>query len=199
MHHSQSVECATASSLVPQGLWTNMGHPVYGAFAWCQQKCTFNGLVPEVVISVREPYSFYRSLFTYGWKCQYAAVCVPYHVSNFSRFMEWIYSGNRNVAQSRHVANACGTPCAYDHVLHTESLGDDWIRLVEALALPRRPLPWANPTSNNQPVGRGPPPPTVFTSRVVEIINELEANMFDEFGYEHRQAPFELSSHHHDE
>jgi len=62
-----SVECATSTSLVPDGLWSNLGHPIYGAVDMCRRKCTFNGVQPELIISIREPYSWYRSLFTYGW------------------------------------------------------------------------------------------------------------------------------------
>ena len=55
-----SIECATEGHrMVDDLLWTNLGHM---RNAWgghvdaCRAECTFNGMAPKVVVSVRDPY-----------------------------------------------------------------------------------------------------------------------------------------------
>ena len=83
------------------------------------------------------------------------------------------------------------TPCVYDHVLRTESLADDWITLLIKTGNPLWRIPRSNPTVDGP---LGPPPRTVFTQEVVDIINRVEASVFTEFGYQRRAAPFELGA-----
>lgn len=63
-----------------------------------------------------------------------------------------------------------------------------WYRMLSTLELPLVALPHSNPTK----LYMRPPPPTIFTWEVVEIIDRLESSVFDEFGYVRREAPFEL-------
>lgn len=167
-----------------------MGHTHIGSVRNCLARCTFDGVAPQIVMTVREPYSYYRSLFTYAWACAYSAVCIPAGVDDFAGFMEWV-NNNRHVTQIRAIDRACGQPCHVDHLLRTEHLGTDWLRLMEHLSLPLSPLPWSNPTKRTG-TNAGPPPPTLYTVRVVEIIDNIDARIFSEYGYRQRQAPFQL-------
>ena len=68
--------------------------------------------------------------------------------------------------------------------------------------MPLVQLPHTNPTGSG--CGRrlssaaphrqlgGCPPPTTFTDEILGIIEELDAEMFDVWGYARRQAPFEM-------
>ena len=49
-------------------LWTNMGHIILPSDVdMCRERCTFNGVPPKVVITIREPYSFWKSLYSFAW------------------------------------------------------------------------------------------------------------------------------------
>jgi hypothetical protein len=120
-----SIECATQSTLVPMGMWSNLGH--LGSF-WhkdrgnvrqCMERCTFLGMRPKVIITIREPYTFWRGRYTY-------------HMESLRRrgmrtFAEFMGSPQRPGAwpdgqtpQSYDIHTACGNPCIYDYALHTE-------------------------------------------------------------------------------
>ena len=64
-----------------------------------------------------------------------------------------------------------------------------WYQLLLTLELPLVALPHSNPTK----LYMRPPPPTVFTQEIEEIVSRLESEVFDEFGYARREAPFELT------
>lgn len=93
-------------------------------------------------------------------------------------------------AQSALIASKCGQPCDADHILRTERLATDWLAMLYNLSLPPIELPRTNPTG----VSEHPSvPSTVFTREIVDVIHRLDANLFDEFGYQHRwDVPFEL-------
>ena len=88
----------------------------------CRERCTFNGVPPKVVITTREPYSFWRSLFTYAWAGQYAQVTYSMtgcptsrsdheSSSRFLCFMRWASTQTRfrwGVSQSANIRTACG-------------------------------------------------------------------------------------------
>ena len=185
-----SIECATQQTLVPQGIWTNMGHTWGSAVEDCKRRCPHH----KVVVSIREPYSWWRSLFTYAFRCSWAAVCLPRgYPRTFAGFMDWARR-NPKQAQSAHIHNACGDPCQYDYLLKTERLIADWINLVRREHLPLYKLPRINMASNrNSDQPRNQPPPTVFTEEILQIIHELDGPMFDEFGYARRTSAFELT------
>ena len=206
-----AIECATeGQDMVTQGLLSNLGHATKARVDQCKASCVHFGVVPETVISIREPYSWWRSLYAYAWACSYARVCTK---DNFVGFMRRAKS-NGEVAQSTYIKRMCGQPCNADYYLHTERLQDDWLSLLTRLGLPLVGLPenGSNPTKSaalswmdylhTNPInairttllgGSGEVPPTFFTQEVVDIIHSLDAPMFSEFRYPKRtDTPFEL-------
>lgn len=88
-------------------------------------------------------------------------------------------------------------PCKFDYVLRTERLIADWLDLLTTLQLPLYELPHSNPTVDRDTwpsAAAVPPDRAVFDAEVLEIIHELDAPMFDVWGYARRtaEAPFEL-------
>ena len=181
-----SIECATQGhDLVDLGLFTNMGHTSERAVDQCRNLCTNRGAAPKTVISIREPYSWWRSLYVYGYICSYASTCTS---SDFHTFMRQAKPG---IAQSNYIRRECGRPCNADYLLRTETLAEDWLGLLRTLGLPLVGLPHANPTGAKS---RRETPPTVFTQEIVDIIHSFDSAMFTEFGYPKRtDAPFELT------
>lgn len=177
-----------------------MGHTTWhGHIEWCSERCTFHGVAPQVVVSVRNPYSYWRSLFTYAWVGIGSNLAIPDGVSTFGGFVQWADEQARAtdndmfaLSMSFALLLACGRPCRYDYVLHTETLSSDWLHLLTTLELPLVALPHSNPTQ----LQSRPPPPTVFTNEVRAVIHRLERSVFDEFGYERRMRTFELNSSH---
>ena len=147
---------------------------------------------PTPPFSCRDPYSWWRSLYTYGYICWEASVCTKDDFHTFMRKADYpgIHgsSGGR-AAQSLYIERECGSPCSADHILRTENLSLAWLDLLRGLSLPLVGLPSVNPTG--RPRGRTPPP-TNFTQEMCDIIHRLDAVMFTEFGYAKRTCPFEL-------
>jgi len=185
------VECATEGQPEFTGRWTNMGHTWMSAVNVCKNRCTVGGQPPKVVVSLRDPYRFWRSLFTYAWYGAYSAIRIPAGVHDFAGFVLWARDHPEH-SQSQSIRRACGRPCAHDFLLHTESLQNDWVRLLAALDMPLVGLPRINPTASHDRTARTAPP-TVFTREVVDIIDNLEESLFTEFGYARRtDVPFTI-------
>ena len=194
-----SVECA-ATPLRERGLWIDMGHvkSVDDVNA-CASKCTFDGRRPKVAVSVRDPYSYYASLYIMA----YAGRAVLHTRLDFPTFMETYVARQPPLSllprggdkAYRHsltltLAAACGWPCRYDYLLRTESLAADWAALLRGARMPLAPpLPRVNEALHK----RGVPPTIAFTPRVLEIVASVDAGMFDAFGYARRTAPFNYS------
>jgi hypothetical protein len=150
------------------------------------------------VVSIREPYSYWQSLFSYAWvwccTCDQHSTWTNTCVDRSVDFVTFIGRANtqRNTyrAQSMEIAKACGHPCSnVDFFLHTERMQDDWLAMLTSLGIPRVGLPRANPTVSKDT----PPPPAVFTQEILDVIHDVDANMFREFGYPKRtDAPFTL-------
>ena len=211
-----SLECATAQTLTPQGLWSNMGHTSERAVAACLKACTMDDVRPQIVLTVRDPYAHIRSAYTYAWSCVYSDWCryasgpatlphdrlpktndcIRMRRNNWRpTFLEFVRNSvapGLTITQTSSIHRACGANCHYDHVLHTENLASDWAALSSRLELPLVTLPRVNEDVGIGP--HGPPPPTVFDEEIVGIIDRVEAQMFDRFGYKRRSAPFELKS-----
>jgi len=168
--------------LVAQGhIWSTQ------AITSCKAKCGPN---VKVVISVREPYSWWRSLYTYGWYCEYAATCTL-GAESFSAFVHRL-APKAHEPQSFHIHAACGSPCQYDDLIHTETMKQDWLDLLNKYNIPPMDLPHMNPSSSHNS-NKPRPPPTVFTQAIVDIIHRVDASIFSEFGYPKRHdVPFEL-------
>ena len=197
-----SVECATAgnASLYAHGFWTNMGHTTRNDVAHCRERCKPHAMpsgarrAPLIVLSVREPYHYYRSLYSSAFAGRSS------HVHTRLRFEPFMAhyvnsSGPRgeNFAQSMMLRRACGEPCAFDHLLRTERLDETWRALLLVSGIPRHlwvALPWSNPSTES----RGPTPVINFTERVVAIVATVDAMLFaPPFDYVRRSdAPFIL-------
>ena len=62
-----AIECATQQWQV-EGYWDNMGHTSNRrAGSACQQRCDAAGVRVANVISVREPYAYWESVYKYAW------------------------------------------------------------------------------------------------------------------------------------
>ena len=191
-----SVECAVQQTLVQRGLWTNMGHATHDHLKTCTAKCGNTRSI--VVISVREPYKYYESLYYYTIAgvndrrvrsgcatkllMNHDKISIRKTLSSFAAFMDWVNTSARDTTQSARVHRACGQPCQYDYILHTETLAEDFSSLLsnlghEPLLLPtlneRRPPPRGNATAT-------------FTPSIVKLIDALEQPIFHTFGYNQR-------------
>lgn len=176
-----SIECAT-QRLEKNGLITNMGHTTYTMVQNCIPICYNGGLRPRLVISIRNPYSWWRSLYTYGYICQRAAVCTKL---DFEAFMTSIPN---NISQSHYITRACGNPCIADYVIRTERLIQDWNAVANEMQLPSISISHINPTLQS-----GTTPRTIFTTDVLSIIHDLDDMLFSVYKYEKRtDASFEL-------
>ena len=141
------------------------------------------------VISIREPYSWWRSIYVYGYVCWQAAVCTNEDFLGFMRGVGMgMWANGGKVAQSSYIQRECGSPCNADHYLRTESLSTDWLALLHKLRLPLIQLPHSNPTKERPKI-----PPTIFTQEICDIIHTVDEPMFTEFKYPKRECPFELS------
>jgi hypothetical protein len=197
-----SIECAT-QGLQQQGLWTNMGHVrTFNETVECVERCTVGARRPLIALSVRDPYTYYASLYTMA----YAGLAIVHTRLPFDRFMEAYVARpppstavrnecNRSVAHfsrtlTQAITGACGWPCKHDFLLRTETLSEDWANLVRVAGLPVSDrLPVFNAASKR----RGTPPPIVFTQRVLDIIATADARVFEAFGYTRRTVPFNHS------
>ena len=189
-----SIECA-ATDLVASGKWVNMGHQMnHSDVDYCIDKCTFDGKRPIVVMSIRNPYAYYTSLYKYA----YAGAMFPSTRLPFASFMDhYVFHvaptprAHRKYAQSEFIRHACGSPCRFDHLLHTETLDQDWEKLnrSEGLNLPRQ-----MPVVNAAQFVRGVPPLITFTRSILQRINQIDSILFDEFNYTRRTEPFDVSA-----
>jgi len=182
-----SVECATVRTLVQAGVWTNMGHTDQGAVSACAHRC------PErqtfTVISIRDPYAYWASVYRYARFNRAAAAPSPGDM-NFEQYIAWMAGeeqkpwwrrtpirGSPAWSQSVRVRRACGEPCTPDFVLHTESLADDWAALLDTLQVPRYPLPHTNAVKAPYNGLYNTP----FSRHTLDRINKMEAWFFRQF------------------
>ena len=161
------------------------------------------------VLAVREPYKYWQSLFKYSWLesgPSFVAWWLSEHgerskalrrqgtLQTFAHFMRWVEAEGEamtgGLSQSGRLHRACGEPCQFDRVLHTENLAVGWNALVEELNLPRVSLPRLNAVKESGETL----PDTTLTNEVIGIINRLDTAMFSDFGYGRRVPNETLSS-----
>ena len=114
-------------------------------------------------------------------------------ITNFGSFMRWV-NATPAVAQSARIRKQCGDVCKPDYVLHTETLKDDWLRMLQAEHLPLYELPHVN-QGQSSPEGIGSAFPAfdqtvAFTPDVLDIIHRVDAAMFSDWGYARRTSGY---------
>ena len=79
-------------------------------------------------------------------------------LNSFVQFVGWMGRDGLELtgaSLASRLERHCGRPCRYDYLLRTESLAADWLRLVEALGLPRHALPRVNEANDLGRWGNG--------------------------------------------
>ena len=198
-----AVECATVE-LARSGALIAMGHTQQQHVHYCQASC---GRAP-VAISVRNPYSYYESEFKYiqagsgpsssgSTARAYAGVArrdprtgrMSFPISPLSSFEQWVrYVTNeaQQFTQSHRIERSCGRPCAYDFVLRTESLEKDLNHALRRAHLPARGHV-AVPVFN-EVRGKWQNASFKWTCDMLQLVNDAERLLFDEFGYTRRSC-----------
>lgn len=239
-----SIECAWQQAQLA-GHVSLLGHGSRNVYDTCHARCEAAGVPTLTMLAVREPYSYWASVYAYAWQCLFGACasieaidvvqdanagvyfrdnslalnesfalnarvdgaaddnlevkprylcrdsarpCQRGVLASFAKFMRYVstsplWRGNRS--QTHRVKSRCGDPCVVDEVLHTETLTNDWQRLLcRYPGLPRIALPRINDqsqTDSSHPWGT--PPPATYTAEVVRIVNDMDRWIFDRFGY----------------
>ena len=101
-----SVECATQRTLVPAGLWTNMGHTSMEAVQRCISACPRRETI--IVLSVREPYAFWQSAYRYTVQTIRSSWHPPtWAKANLTAFVAWAaHDVTRAAIESHQRSNA---------------------------------------------------------------------------------------------
>lgn len=194
-----AVECA-ARSLAQQKIWINMGHTTREAVDACRAKCG----KPAVAITVRNPFTYYVSMWRYthdeylagklGSNCanimrsdkesgQLKLEQIEQLLSNFTAFLFWVTKRAPYTIITQGIAIACGDPCEYDYLLRTESLTDDFARMLREEGLPEYPLASVNPSSHSLE-GTSDPILELYNCATVSLVNRLDENTLRSFGYD---------------
>ena len=151
-----------------------MGHTRRDAVDRCLSHC--NSLQKLVVLSVREPYSYWQSTYQYAKDGVATAIRAPaWAKESLSNFV--YFAARRGYSQQQRIKRACGDPCAFDVLLRTESLTTDWANLLEGLSLPPIALPHLNPSSAHHEAY------AELTRQDLDAINSADAWVFRTFGY----------------
>jgi len=192
-----SIECATQQTLVPQRVWSNMGHDAAksGWLPLCLRSCSLGGYMtqPRIVISVRNPYAYWVSWAKWNLepdhpsRSQYHELFpLPFDSGTFARFLNWSRT-EHPTSQSAGIATACGLPCKPDYILRTETLQSDWEQLLATEGLPPVPLPRINSETchslNDRWRGIAPCRgilTTAFTSEAIEHVHAMDSAMFEQ-------------------
>lgn len=181
-----AVECAS-QPLVQAGLWTNMGHAGRPSVSACTAHCPSSKTL--LVLSVRNPYDYWTSLFKYGRRGVNSAIAnaLPHeYFETFPTFVGHVATPEQfKWSLTFRVQRACGNPCVFDFLLHTETLAADWSRLLTSLELPQIPLQRVNVGLHNETAGLDWKTMSTDISRKV---TKLEWWIFATFGYAKRQG-----------
>ena len=134
-----------------------MWHTSMEAVQRCISACPRRETI--IVLSVREPYTYWLSAYRYAVQ----GVRSPWHPptwakANLTAFVAWAAPHEALPIELHHssaisfvkqsqtalVQRACGNPCKYDLLLRAEQLAEDWRALLQALQLPPIELPRIN-------------------------------------------------------
>jgi len=188
-----TLECATQNNPL-QSRWVNMGHTFNKVVDNCRNTCTVEGVKPKVVVMIRDVYDFWASRFLFAWECKFALSCArSFGIQTFHQFLRFVdkrYPGHHPIwmPQQLIMIQQCGNPCKYDFLLHTETMQENWLELMDKIGQPRTLLPRdVNPT-------KGMHPPIEFDTEALEIIRRIDGDMFDVWGQKERKEPFSLNA-----
>jgi hypothetical protein len=145
-------------------------------------------------MSIRDPYTYYKSLYTYGLVGEATQLTVQprqlttVFADNFSDFMRNDVV-RTNFTQSRRVTTQTGGIGKVDFFVRTEHMQDDLDNITRSLGLPSVRLQLHNPT----PVEDLGVTSLKFGFEEIDFVNEAEAAIFDAgLGYARRSLPFEM-------
>lgn len=176
-----SIECAWQEAAA-DGLVDLLGHQAGNTgfvaserpIGKCEARCAARGVQTARLLTVREPYSYWQSLYKYTWNCMFGACesmssglikhdpaagiqldappSMPLReqqgvMRSFATFLEHVsqVKSYHVLSESYQVYMTCGDPCVYDELLRTESLEQDWEDLLSRYPeLPQKVLPLIN-------------------------------------------------------
>jgi hypothetical protein len=171
-----------------------MGHAHAQHVERCRSRCPERQTL--VVLSVREPYSYWISLYAYAVKGVATSVHPPEDaLASLDAFLDWVGDGHQGITQTARVRRACGEPCVYDALLRTESLRADWAELLAGLRVPAIALPHTNENAgashSHASPDRGSTEHLSHSAQVAALTREqreriavLDQWIFTTFGYE---------------
>lgn len=227
-----SLECAWLKA-AREGLVTMLGHGNSTFYEACASTCKANHVVTRRLITVREPYSYWQSLYKYAWQCIFGAcesaesqllICDSDSsgvkvwpldeqqqgvLRSFADYVKYMHSNQLRLAkgenecfkeparqlpedtwwrqsQSERIQLKCGSPCRLDdfEVLHTENLTAEYEALLRKFpGLPQVPLAYENEASHFDGHPWGEPPPGKYTPEVLELVQQMDDWIFNEFSY----------------
>ena len=202
-----SVECAS-QFWERRGFWTNMGHvqdhaDVRDCTLRCQQPNRPNETKLAIVVGVRNPYNYWRSVYKYAWQCAESDCSAAYLylaatsrvvsvLKNFRLFMRHMLAYPATAALlslTGRMQRACGPRgCSRvaDFVLRAETLTKDWHLMLKRYGYGEVQLPHINEEAG---IGAwGSAPPARHTNETRAIVNHIEKSVFSTFGYVMKQG-----------
>ena len=205
-----SVECAS-QFWERSGFWTNMGHVQDHAHVRdCSLRCQSpswqtNQTKLAIVVGVRNPYDYWRSVYRYAWQCAERNCSAAYMylaatsrvvsvLKNFRLFMRHVLAYPATAALlslTGRMQRACGPRgCSRiaDVILRTETLAEDWHRMLKRYGYGEVQLPRINDEAGLGISAWGRAPPAQYTNETLAIVNHIEKNIFSTFGYVMKQG-----------
>ena len=174
-----SIECTTATTLEAAGRWKNLGHVTLDNLRSCREQYPLS----KTAISVRDPYDYWRSLYSFS-KLSHCSQLhdKAKHMNNLSSFLAW--AADQSVSQSSRINRHCGPDCSssISYIIHTESMLSDWQYIMR-----KEQLPFYDIVRSNEQKGQ-----LVsfhdFTSEDIRKIELMENDMFTTWGYKKRKS-----------
>ena len=206
-----TLECA-AADLANDGLFIPLGHIVGhnrpAIMSVCHSRC---GKAP-FALSVRDPYAYHETL--YRWtlvnsglvpiRTWHNMTAADVHASSrekqiplrsFAHWIRYVTTNQTQFLQSSRIAAACGRPCVYDMVIHTENLTTDFHSALRGASLigaeQTLPMPHRNAVAGSARR------PIAWTVELLALVTAAETSLFDEFGYSPRRVPEDVPKHTH--
>ena len=173
-----------------------MGHTSFSRVRSCSRICSASA----VVVTVRNPYDYLTSRYNFALTMRatgqwddaiYNAIRTLSEqqqdaiLGNFTSYLQYISTHYGWALQSGSLKKACGEPCAYDELLRTESLSDDYKQLLEKYGKSGPLLKFKNPSiayvDTHQIFGAA-------SCENIRAVNRLEATIFSQFDYEKKSC-----------